>query len=742
MKVTRRKPKARDKTGSKSPGRKEDMKGGRKRPGVTMAVFAFLLVDLYLLATLFLFRTGEFGEVIHSWTLEAFGGGIIVPLVFGAYLGASRVLGYPIPFPLKQTLASSILYLCCALFLGLSALSGIEPAVALLRPGLVGSFLAGILLRHIGPLGAVLAGFGGIAAALTLYGIINKKSMIKAASFLSRVLRAFGNILSPSPRERPEKSVSPSAEPRKGVSRIDPRANAKKPGISPTASRGQIDIPDSIVEENAPDQAGAFPETFPGQGLVFPVPLDIFGPPDDFSFSLDKRLLSEQGENIIETLDEFGITAELAETVVGPTVIQYRIQLAPGIKVSRVSSLAKDLAVSLAVPNLRIEAPIPGKTFIGIEVPNPDRKPVNIRTVLDHPSFQEADCDLAIPVGVGVDGRHLTIGLEKMPHLLIAGTTGSGKSVFVSCCIAALACRMKPEELRFLLIDPKRVEMKIFDRLPHNITPPVVESRQAVHALGWTIREMERRYEMFAQARVRNIRTFNARALPLDRLPYIIIVIDELADLMFTSPREVEDYICRLAQMARATGIHLIIATQRPSVNVVTGLIKANIPARVAFELPSQTDSRTVIDISGAEKLLGSGDMLFLTPRLPKPLRIQTPWMDEPVMVHFMDYLSTLFGDPVFFDIDMEDTGETNGVKAHLDDPLLEDAMNLILQSGIASASRLQRQLRIGFTRAARLIDTLEQVGIVGPQEGSKPRDILVDEEEARQILEASTSNL
>ena len=453
-------------------------------------------------------------------------------------------------------------------------------------------------------------------------------------------------------------------------------------------------------------------------------------------------MLSEQGENIIETLDEFGITAELAETVVGPTVIQYRIQLAPGIKVSRVSSLAKDLAVSLAVPNLRIEAPIPGKTFIGIEVPNPDRKPVNIRTVLDHPSFQEADCDLAIPVGVGVDGRHLTIGLEKMPHLLIAGTTGSGKSVFVTCCIAALACRMKPEELRFLLIDPKRVEMKIFDRLPHNITPPVVESRQAVHALGWTIREMERRYEMFAQARVRNIRTFNARALPLDRLPYIIIVIDELADLMFTSPREVEDYICRLAQMARATGIHLIIATQRPSVNVVTGLIKANIPARVAFELPSQTDSRTVIDISGAEKLLGSGDMLFLTPRLPKPLRIQTPWMDEPVMVHFMDYLSTLFGDPVFFDIDMEDTGETNGVKAHLDDPLLEDAMNLILQSGIASASRLQRQLRIGFTRAARLIDTLEQVGIVGPQEGSKPRDILVDEEEARQILEASTSNL
>ena len=738
MKVTRRKPKARDKADTKSLDGKET----RKQPWMTMAVFTFLLVDLYLLATLFLFRTGEFGQVIHFWTLELFGGGIIVLLVFGAYFLASRIFGYPVPLPLRQTLASLVLYLCCALLLGLSALSGIEPAMALMRPGEVGAFMAGVLLRRVGPLGTVLGGFGGIATALTLYGIINRKSMMKVVSFLSGLFRAFRNILLPPQRKEAAKADSAPEEPTRSTSRAGSKPGSKKPEPRTTAFPGKIDIPDTIVDEAPADQAGTFSKLPSEEALSFPVPLEIFGPSDDFSFNLDKSLLGGQGENIIETLDEFGIAAELAETVVGPTVIQYRIQLAPGIKVSRVSSLANDLAVSLAVPSLRIEAPIPGKTFIGIEVPNPDRKPVNIRTVLDHPSFQEADCDLAIPVGVGVDGRHLTIGLEKMPHLLIAGTTGSGKSVFVSCCIAALACRKKPEELRFLLIDPKRVEMKIFDRLPHNITPPVVESRQAVHALGWTIREMERRYELFAQARVRNIRTFNARALPLNRLPNIIIVIDELADLMFTSPREVEDYICRLAQMARATGIHLIIATQRPSVNVVTGLIKANIPARVAFTLPSQTDSRTVIDISGAERLLGSGDMLFLTPRLPKPLRIQSPWMDEPVMVRFMDYLSTLFGDPVFFDIDMENAGDTNGGKAHLDDPLLQDAMDLILQSGIASASRLQRQLRVGFTRAARLIDTLEQVGIVGPQEGSKPRDILVDEEEARQMLEACIKDL
>jgi len=412
--------------------------------------------------------------------------------------------------------------------------------------------------------------------------------------------------------------------------------------------------------------------------------------------------------------------------------------LAPGIKVSRVSGLANDLAVSLAVPSLRVEPPIPGKTFIGIEIPNPERKPVSLRTLLQHPSFQESDSDLSIPVGVGVDGRHLTIGLEKMPHLLVAGTTGSGKSVFVSCCIAALCSQNRPENLRLLLIDPKRVEMKIFERLPHNIVPPVVEPRQSVHALAWAIREMEKRYELFAQARVRNLSTYNSRAIPVNRLPYIVIVIDELADLMLTAPREVEDYICRLAQMARATGIHLIIATQRPSVNVVTGLIKANIPARVAFTLPSQTDSRTIIDISGAERLLGSGDMLFLTPRLPKPLRLQSPWIDEVVIQRFIDHLSLLFGDPVFLDIDMQGENSGDNARVHLDDPLLEEAMNMILQSGIASASRLQRQLRIGFTRAARLIDTLEQIGVVGPQEGSKPRDILVDEDEARMILKES----
>jgi len=720
MKITRRKPRT-------DPGKKragENLEGKIRSPYLVSTIFALLLLDIYFIAAVFLFKTGSFGSRMHELTLGYFGGALIVLLLYLAYLCIAWLFGFRVPGAWRQSLGTMVLYLCCVLFLGLYRLSGIVSSSDILQPGILGIFLAGSLLERVGPLGAVLSGFAGICIAMGLYGVLSRRTLLLLGRFIPRF-------------SRPSVSVS--------FPNDDKKASLDKGTKQPeNRMRESLLLPDEriVLSESGSEDESVFREES-GKGstdpeLHFPVPLDIFGEPDDYSFNLDKRLLDNQGNNIVSTLDEFGITAELAETVVGPTVIQYRLQLAPGIKVSRVSGLANDLAVSLAVPSLRVEAPIPGKTFIGIEIPNPERKPVSLRTLLQHPSFQESDSDLSIPVGVGVDGRHLTIGLEKMPHLLVAGTTGSGKSVFVSCCIAALCSQNRPENLRLLLIDPKRVEMKIFERLPHNIVPPVVEPRQSVHALAWAIREMEKRYELFAQARVRNLSTYNSRAIPVNRLPYIVIVIDELADLMLTAPREVEDYICRLAQMARATGIHLIIATQRPSVNVVTGLIKANIPARVAFTLPSQTDSRTIIDISGAERLLGSGDMLFLTPRLPKPLRLQSPWIDEVVIQRFIDHLSLLFGDPVFLDIDMQGENSGDNARVHLDDPLLEEAMNMILQSGIASASRLQRQLRIGFTRAARLIDTLEQIGVVGPQEGSKPRDILVDEDEARMILKES----
>ncbi|WP_290683096.1 DNA translocase FtsK [Aminivibrio sp.] len=476
------------------------------------------------------------------------------------------------------------------------------------------------------------------------------------------------------------------------------------------------------------------------RGAAFPPPLDIFGPKQLLDSQESNETVREQAASIIATLADFGVSAEMADVVIGPTVIQFQMQLAPGIKVSKVASLSNDLAVALTVPSLRIEAPIPGKPYVGVEIPNPKRRGISIRTILESKIFQDNEYDLPLPMGVRVDSRPLVVGLEDLPHLLVAGTTGSGKSVFVTSCITGLCSYRSPEELRLILIDPKRVEMSMYENLPHVLAKPVVSPKKAVQALAWAVREMEHRYEIFARARVRNLKSYNQCVLPKAQLPYIVIVVDELADLMFTAQKEVEDYICRLAQMARATGIHLILATQRPSVNVITGLIKANVPARVAFTLPSQTDSRTIIDISGAERLLGKGDMLFVSSRYPRPLRVQSPFIDDGKSIEIINYLRNVFGDPEY--VDIEDQGgdaPSGGDTSYADDPLLEEAVDIVLGTGIASASRLQRQLRVGFTRAARLIDTMEQIGIVGPPEGSKPREIMVDDERAREMLRSAS---
>lgn len=491
------------------------------------------------------------------------------------------------------------------------------------------------------------------------------------------------------------------------------------------------------IEEEHSCTDGEDDFVLPGEkdGRTFPPPLEVLGPREEPLREITEEQVASQGERIIRTLGEFGVEAALAETVVGPTVIQFRLQLAPGIKVSRVAGLANDLAVGLAVPSLRVEAPIPGKPYVGVEIPNPERVTVLLRSLLEEELFRNTRADLPLPVGVSVDGRPMVMSLEDMPHLLVAGTTGSGKSVFVSSCLIGLTFLRRPEELRLILVDPKRVEMTLYERIPHILTPPVVDSKKAVHALAWAIREMERRYEVFARARVRHLKAYNAKTLPKDRLPHVVIVVDELADLMMTAPKDVEDYICRLAQKARATGIHLILATQRPSVNVITGLIKANIPARVAFTLPTQADSRTILDVSGAERLLGKGDMLLLTSRFPKPLRCQATWIEEKYIAQYVEYLVALFGEPAYVDITaQEDSGFGEGTLS-ADDPLLEEAVRIVLETGIASASRLQRQLRVGFTRASRLVDTMEQMGIVGPPDGARPREILVDEDRAEDIL-------
>lgn len=469
----------------------------------------------------------------------------------------------------------------------------------------------------------------------------------------------------------------------------------------------------------------------------FPPPLDLLGPHQDVKEAIDDQKARENGQEVIRTLGNFDVSAELKHTIIGPTVVQYQIQLAAGIKVSKVSALSNDIAVALGVPSIRVEAPIPGTSYIGIELPNAHRRAVPLRQILESEVFQNTKLNLPLPLGQTVDGRILISGLEELPHLLIAGTTGSGKSIFINNCIVAMCYHNSPADLRFIMVDPKRVEMGIYESLPHILAKPIVTATGAVHALAWAVREMERRYDACSMVKARSIASYNEKMPPKDRMPHIVIIVDELADLMMTAQKEVEEYIMRLAQMARAVGIHLMLATQRPSVNVLTGTIKANIPARVSFSLPSVADSRTILDISGAQNLLGKGDMLFVSTRHPHPLRIQSPFMDEQTNIRVVEYLRNTFGDPEYVDLeDQGDEKEGGGNSRFLEDSRLEEAIKIVLSTGVASSSGLQRQMRVGFTRAARMIDTMESMGIVGPQNGAKPREILVDEGEALEILE------
>lgn len=733
-----------------------------------LGVFIILLIITYVTASIFSLWTGTWGQVIRRYLVGNLGGAVLILLLYSSYLSISFLLRKRIPAFFRQAAGTFILFLCCSHVLGLFSISGTDFPLKFMEAGILGTGIATALYTKTGALGAILTGILLAFVSSILYGFVHVNVLLDKTLQISDRIKRISNILktrissgSSHPEPVPattvissgsifpvpsEKKITENEKPFIKVE-TDTADITERQNNNETENTQSVEIIDPMPGSEV-DQDGYFldeedPQNHSGIELplnikqgVFPPPLDLFGPSQLQGTDIDRSIIEEQGQQVISTLKDFGIQAELAETVIGPTVIQFQLQLAPGIKVSRVAGLSNDLAVALAVPALRVEAPIPFKPYVGIEIPAPHRRSVTIRSILETQDFQDTHFQLPLAAGLRVNSNPLLINLEDLPHLLVAGTTGSGKSVFVTSCITGLCCQRTPEELRLLMIDPKRVELNIYEHLPHVLCKPVVEPKKAIHALGWAVREMEHRYEIFARSRVRNLASYNSKVLPKDKLPRIVIIVDELADLMFTAQKEVEDFICRLAQMARATGIHLILATQRPSVNVVTGLIKANIPARVAFTLPSQADSRTIIDVGGAEKLLGKGDMLFVSSKYPRPVRVQSPYMDETQSINFINYMKDLFGEPEY--VDLEDQGEANGNKdtAFFDDPLIEEAVNIILGTGIASASRLQRQLRIGFTRAARIVDTLEHMGIVGPQDGSKPREILVDEEQAYELFQ------
>jgi S-DNA-T family DNA segregation ATPase FtsK/SpoIIIE len=472
-----------------------------------------------------------------------------------------------------------------------------------------------------------------------------------------------------------------------------------------------------------------------------PKPIKNYTPPplNLLVSSVEKPTIGDlrANANIIKrTLESFGIPVEMGEINVGPTITRYTLKPAEGVKLSKIVALNQDLALALAAHPIRIEAPIPGKSLVGIEVPNKSAALVRLGSLIHYPEFQKSE-PLAFALGRNVQGEPVFPDIDKMPHLLIAGATGSGKSITIHSLLISLLYKNSPEMLKFILIDPKRVELSIYDNLPHLIAPVVTDNKKAMAALRWSVQEMERRYEILLQAGARDIKSYNKSA---DRrtgkqLPFIVIVIDELADLMVSYGREVEGTIIRLAQMARATGIHLVVSTQRPSVEVITGLIKANITSRIALQVASQVDSRTILDTAGAEKLLGNGDLLFMSAEKSKPVRLQGAYLTDEEIKKVVAFIkkNNVAAEPEMFKLgeqngEEESTAVFDDYQPGEDDELYEEAVKLVRVAKKASASLLQRRLKVGYARAARLLDMMEERGVVGPGDGAKPREVYSQE--------------
>ena len=473
-------------------------------------------------------------------------------------------------------------------------------------------------------------------------------------------------------------------------------------------------------------------------------PIELFERSPDESDPTAQDELKANAQKLVDTLESFGVRTRVLDISRGPAVTRYEVQPMAGVKISRITSLADDIALNLAVADVRMEAPIPGKPAVGIEVPNHKRQAVYIRSVFESQSFLRMSSPLGIALGKDIAGVAQVADLCKMPHLLIAGSTGSGKSVCVNSIIMSLVFRSSPEDVKLLLIDPKVVELAEYNGIPHLLMPVVTEPKKAAGALGSAVQEMERRYRMFAENNVRDIKSFNKLAAErpdLEKMPYIAIVIDELADLMMVVGKDVEDSICRIAQKARAAGMHLIVATQRPSVDVITGLIKANIPSRIAFAVSSQVDSRTILDGAGAEKLLGQGDMLFMPVGAPKPTRIQGTFVRDEEISRVLDFIKS--SATVQYDEAMIEAMEKHaiqdgkkgggGADAEEDagsDPMFKQAVDVVIDAGQASTSLLQRRCKLGYARAARIMDEMEQKSIIGPYEGAKPRAVLISRQQ------------
>lgn len=677
------------------------------------AIFSFLFSALFVLS--YIGKGGTAGEYLFRALDFLLGKGYFFAPLTLVFIGFSLIFSQEKKI-LRATLIGGFLFLLTSLIL-------LHIIFAEHTGGFVGEMLGGLFLRFFDFWASIIFSIGLFIISILLIFNISLK---------------FNREKEEGEAEESQPEPSDSLALLEKVSAIIKTALETKKEENPTATAVSNSVTVSIP---AKEETSAVLREAAGEALAIRKAAKKFNytkPP--FELLQGDRGTPSSGDiranaNVIKrTLENFGIDVEMDEVSIGPTVTQYTLKPAEGVKLSRITALHNDLSLALAAHPLRIEAPIPGKSLVGIEVPNRSVTTVGLRVLLEHKIFQESTNPLLFALGRDVTGTPVFADLARMPHLLISGATGTGKSVSAHAIITSFLFRNPPEMLRFILVDPKRVELSVYNDIPHLLTPVITDPKKTIQALRWATKEMDRRYDLLSQDHTRDITSYNSKqtkSAEQELLPYIVIIIDELADLMATFPREIESSIIRLAQMARAVGIHLIVATQRPSVEVLTGLIKANITSRIAFQVASQIDSRTILDMAGAEKLLGNGDMLFLAGDTAKPRRIQGGFVSEQEVKRVVDFLREEGEMPEYnekiLDTKVEDVKDDLSAEFSGDeDPLYEEARQIVTEAGKASASYLQRRLRVGYARAARLLDIMEERGVIGPGEGSKAREILI----------------
>ena len=699
-------------------------------------IIGIIIIALGIISmiSLFTFKVGLVGSIIRGTTFSMMGfGGYFMPIILLG-LGITIILDKFNENEVKKTTIIFCLFLILLVALDSQNISitgfinRIKTAIYLSDfnkgGGFVGSFIGFFFYKLFGLIGGFIILFFATSVALLLLFDIKLKDLYKRSVIMfngfkneikyNKKLETFkkDNI----EKETSEKNIIPL---NKSIQILDYNEDDEKQdeAIKTNPKDNTLNIIDLEIKEGI-NKTESFIYEIP--------PIDLLESPDKQEFK-DQKTILKNAEIIEDTMKNFGISGKITQINKGPTITCYELCPSPGIKLSKIVSLSDNIALSLASSDIRIEAPIPGKSVVGIEVPNKVKDNVMLKEILLSKEYKENKSNTPIALGKDVSGKAVVSSIDKMPHLLIAGATGSGKSVCINTIIMSILYKSSPEDVKLLLIDPKVVELSIYNKIPHLLIPVVTDPKKASFALNWAVEEMETRYKSFAENNVRDIHSYNGKSdsKELDKLPSIVIIIDELADLMMVAAQEVEEYICRLAQMARAAGIYLIVATQRPSVDVITGTIKANIPSRISFSVSSQIDSRTILDMGGAEKLLGKGDMLFYPSFFSKPLRIQGAFISDNEVENIVDFLNKNY--EISFNEEILEIMENSKVIETIDnDSLLPDAVKLVVEEGQASISMLQRKLKIGYARAARIVDEMEEQGVIGGYEGSKPRKVLI----------------